>query len=285
MKRQIAAVLAAAMLLSASTGWSAGPDKEFEKKLRETLKANPSILIDALQDSSEDLLRLVEQAVENRRKVEVREMQLKELKNPLKPELDADRLLLGPENAPLTIVEFSDFQCPFCSKTSKALDKALEKLKAQGLQARVYFRNHPLRQHKSALLAAAFFEAARLQGQEVGLKFYRLLFENQTKLDELGQAGMRDLAVKAGADATKLEADLRNPVVQKRLDGDINEYRNLNFGDSGVPVIVINGVSLRGVATTEDILDLVEMVRSGKAKPAAKGEPREETKDAKDGQE
>lgn len=72
MKRQIAAALAAAVLLSATAGWSAAPDKEFEKKLRETLKANPAIIVDALQDSGEDMLRLVEQAVEKRRKADMR---------------------------------------------------------------------------------------------------------------------------------------------------------------------------------------------------------------------
>lgn len=247
------AVLWAILLLAISLPASA-QDQRFKQQLARTLKENPEILLDAIREIDVEVLNVLEQAALKRRQQEIQQMQERERQNPLKPVVDPSRVLVGLPQAPITIVEYSDFQCPFCERLAGELDKALAQL---GSQARMIFKHNPLRSHESAMTAAKLFEAVNMQdnNKQAARKLYHMLFANQDRLDELGEKGLLDLAVQAGAKLEATKQAMQSPEVQKRIEADMAEFRS--FGFSGVPALVINGVSVRGAVSAEEILRIV----------------------------
>ncbi len=106
----------------------------------------------------------------------------------------------GPADAKVTIVEFSDFQCPFCSRVVPTIEKIL---KDYPKQVRLFFRHNPLPFHQNAPLAAEAAVAAEAQG-----KFWEMhdkMFANQQALD---RAGLEKDAQEIGLDMTKFKAAL-----------------------------------------------------------------------------
>lgn len=154
----------------------------------------------------------------------------------------------GPENAKVTIVEFSDFECPFCSRGKATID---EVKKAYGDKVRVVFRHFPLSFHQKAPKAAEASLCAHEQG-----KFWQMhdaLFDNQDKLDipDLKQA-----ARAVGVDGAKFDKCLDDgamgPVVQKDMaDGSAVRV-------NGTPAFFINGRMLSGAQPFEAFKDIID---------------------------
>lgn len=257
---RLCAILWAILLLAISLPASA-QDQQFKQQLARTLKENPEILLDAIREIDVEVLDVLQQAALKRRQQEIQEMQERDRQNPLKPVVDPSRVLVGSAQAPVTIVEYSDFQCPYCERLSVELDKALAQL---GTQARMIFKHNPLRSHESAMAAAKLFEAVNMQDKQAARKLYHLLFANQDRLDELGEKGLLDLAVQAGAKREATRQAMQSPEVQKRIEADMAEFRS--FGFSGVPALVINGVSVRGAVPAEEILRLARETAGTQAK-------------------
>ncbi|MFO7595953.1 MAG: thioredoxin domain-containing protein [Desulfocurvibacter africanus] len=262
---RLCAILWAFLLLAASFPIQAQAqqiqDQQFKEQLARTLKQNPEILLDAIRQIDGDVLDVLQQAAIKRRQQEIQREQERERQNPLKPVVDPSRILQGPARAPVTIVEYSDFQCPYCERLALELDKALAQL---GTQARMVFKHNPVRSHESAMTAAKLFEAVSMQDKQAARKLYHLLFANQNRLDELGEKGLLDLAVQAGAKREATLKAMQSPEVQKRIEADMAEFRS--FGFSGVPVLVINGVSVRGAVSAEEILQIVRDTSGTRAK-------------------
>ena len=142
----------------------------------------------------------------------------------------------GGKDAKLTIVEFSDFQCPFCGRVNPTLAQINQ---TYGDKVRVAFKHLPLRIHPDAPAAHAAAEAAHRQG-----KFWEMhdkIFANQR---ELKPEKFRDYAKEIGIDLVKFEQDVVSPDVKKRIDADSQEAEKL--GVSGTPAFFINGRQLTG---------------------------------------
>ena len=92
--------------------------------------------------------------------------------------------------------------------------------------------------------AAKYFEAIARQDHTKAQKFHDTMFENQKEMASKGEEYMKSAAKKIGVDMKKLEADLKDATLMKRIDADRAEAEK--FGFSGTPGFVINGVSLRG---------------------------------------
>lgn len=153
----------------------------------------------------------------------------------------------GPKDAPVTLIEFSDFQCPYCYKAALQLR---EVLKAFPTQVRLVFRQYPLDNHSQAALAAAAAIAAHRQG-----KFWPLhdaMFANR---QDLSREAITKLAAKAGLDLKKFEADwpakaTLDAVMRDMQDGD-------KAGVEGTPSIFINGKPYRGTLDLEQIRPVI----------------------------
>ncbi len=143
----------------------------------------------------------------------------------------------GNANAPVTIVEFSDFQCPFCRSVQTTLRNVLAKYKGR---AKLAYRDFPLREiHPQAQTAA---EAARCAGDQGKFwEFHDALFADQSKLKE---ADLGAHAHALGLDEKSFQACLASGKYKPKVDADIQEA--IKAGVGGTPAFFINGVFLNG---------------------------------------
>jgi len=147
----------------------------------------------------------------------------------------------GSAKALVTIVEYSDFQCPYCSRVLPTLDRLIKEYPDK---VRVFFRQNPLPFHDKAALAAEAALAAGAQG-----KFWKMhdeLFANQQALD---RPALEKYAEKIGLNMTKFKAALDNHTFKAVVDKDLAEARDL--GVQGTPNFFINGRPLRGAVPYE----------------------------------
>ena len=217
-------------------------------KLKEMIEKDPSIVFGAIEKNPDKFLEVVNKAAKEAQAKSAQKAQdeetakrEEEFKNPLKPVIDEKRAFYGPADAKITIVEYSDFECPFCSRGFNTIQ---EVKKAYPGQIRFVFKHLPLDFHPKARPAAEYFEAIAMQSSEKAYKFHDMIFENQDKLKSQGEAFMKEAAKKAGADMAKVAKDIKSEEVKKRIDADIAEAQS--FGISGTPGFLINGVSLKG---------------------------------------
>ncbi len=147
--------------------------------------------------------------------------------------VDPDRdHILGPEDAPVTLVEYGDFQCPHCGAAYPILESILKKM---GNRIRFVYRHFPLTDaHPDAAHAAEASEAAAAQGKF--WEMHHLLFEHQDALD--GQS-LRSYAVRLALDLDRFDRDLRDHLYAGRIRDDFSS--GLRSGVNGTPTFFING--------------------------------------------
>jgi protein-disulfide isomerase len=138
----------------------------------------------------------------------------------------------GALNAPVTLVEFTDFQCPSCA----AMQPVLEQIAAEYGEQRVRLvvRDFPLQQHANAFKAAEAAEAARAQGKY--WEYAKLLFTNQQALDV---AKLKEYATQIGLDRAKFDAMIDSGQLSPKVQSDLNEGNRL--GINATPSIYVNG--------------------------------------------
>lgn len=231
-------------------------------ELKKALEKNPDVLIEALKTQKRALFQLVEEAAREeqmRRQQEEEERERKELeaafKNPLKPSIAADNLSRGPKDAPITIVEYSDFECGFCGRAYNTL----RALKERHKDLRVVYKHMPLPFHPKAMPSAQWVQAATLQSQEKAWKLHDALFENQEKLSE---EFWTKKAAEIGLDVEKLKADAASEKVKSLIEADVVEAKK--FGFSGTPGFLVNGVPVRGAYPLEHFEMIIERLRGKK---------------------
>jgi protein-disulfide isomerase len=169
----------------------------------------------------------------------------------------------GPSNAPITVVEFSDFQCPYCAQAVPQIE-ALQRL--YPLQMRLIFKQYPLENHPNADIAAAAAVAAQKQG-----KFWQMhdsLFANR---DDLSRTNIVTLAQQNGLDVKRFEADMDSTVVRETVARDTQDGDRA--GVEGTPTIFVNGQKFNGaiqVAALRPVFDeALKKARAGAATVAA----------------
>jgi protein-disulfide isomerase len=162
----------------------------------------------------------------------------------------------GPKNAPVTIVAFSDFQCPFCSRVVPTLHE-LEK-QYEG-KVKVAFKHQPLPFHQNARIAAAASMAANEQG-----KFWEMhdkLFANQQQLD---RASLERYAQEIGLDMGKFKSALDSNKYDAQITKDSNEGNAI--GANGTPTFFINGRQLVGAQPIDQFKAIIDDELSKKKK-------------------
>ncbi len=165
----------------------------------------------------------------------------------------------GPADAKITIVEFSDFQCPYCQRSLATIEQVLAKYPSQ---VRVVYRHLPLdRIHAHARGAAEAAACADEQGQFWA--YHDKLFQNNRALakeDLLRYAG------ETGLDAQRFGACIEERRFKDKVESDLQAARAV--GISGTPAFVVNGVLLSGAQPPEEFYTVID---AALAKPAAEG--------------
>jgi protein-disulfide isomerase len=142
-----------------------------------------------------------------------------------------DSATRGPADAPVTVVEYADFECPSCGNAYPLLEALYAQFEGK---VRFVFKNFPLPSHPNAKLAAQAAVAAQKQGQF--WRMHHVLFENQQRLTEPDLLGY---AQKAGLDMGKFKTDLHAEEAKARIDAEFKQGDEL--GVDATPTIFING--------------------------------------------
>lgn len=155
--------------------------------------------------------------------------------------------VIGPENAPVTIVIYDDFECPYCAREAGPLKSLLKKYPEQ---VRLVFKNFPLAMHKHARIAAIAGLAAQNQGMFWPL--HDLTFANYQQLN-LGK--ITELAGSLGLNMGRFEKDMKDKSLSNRINADIKEGKKI--GVRGTPTLFINGrrVQKRSVESLSRMID------------------------------
>lgn len=149
----------------------------------------------------------------------------------------AGRPSRGPVDAKVTLVEFVDYQCPFCGQFERSTMPQIEK--NYGNRIRIVSRQFPLSIHPNAFGAALAMECAYQQG-----KFWQLhdrLFHHQ---DDLGPGGLVQQAQAVGLNAARMRSCQKSAATKRTVNEDITAGRG--YGVTGTPTIFINGRPLVG---------------------------------------
>jgi protein-disulfide isomerase len=163
------------------------------------------------------------------------------------PLSDRDHVI-GPETAPVTLVEYGDYECPYCGAAHVSVTEILGVL---GDDLRFAFRNFPLSQiHAHAFQAANAAEAAAAQGAFWGM--HDLLFENQRHLDT---ASLLGYARTLGLDLQRFGPDLTQQTYAPRIRDDF--LSGVRSGVNGTPTFFVNGVRHNGGYDPESLLEAI----------------------------
>lgn len=235
-----------------------------KEDLRKALDANPDLILSALKKGDkmkfmEFIFAAQQEFQQNKAKEEAKREEQerdKAFKNPLNPEIGPDTHVRGKANASITIVEYSDFQCPFCSQGYNNLEQLR---KIHGDDLRVVFKNKPLDFHPLAMPAAQWFEALSLQSPEKAWAFHDTLFEHQ---DKLGEDYYKLLTKDLDLDVAKAAKDAKGDVVKNKIANDMREANK--FGFSGTPGYLINGIPLRGAYPVGMFEEIIAKLKASK---------------------
>ncbi|MFP5386013.1 MAG: DsbA family protein [Bacteriovoracia bacterium] len=158
--------------------------------------------------------------------------------------------VFGGKDAKVTIVEFSDFQCPFCAKGADIL-KALKK--KYGNKIKVAFKNFPLPFHNHAEQAAVAGLCANEQGSDYFWKMHDLMFANQDALDA---EGLKASAKKIGLKADQFEKCLTENKYLAQARNDMEEGRRIKV--KSTPTFFINGQLINGAQPVEVFAEIID---------------------------
>lgn len=162
--------------------------------------------------------------------------------------LDQEKLVanaahsIGPDDAPITIVEFSDLQCPACRSIQPIIDQVISQYPDK---VRVVFRHFPLSQHIYARPSAQAAIAAQDSGQF--WEYSQLLFDRQDKWSEISSLDtlkntLIDYAVELGIDKDAFTAKMNDAETLAQIQSDVDLGREI--GISATPTIFVNGVQM-----------------------------------------
>jgi protein-disulfide isomerase len=161
----------------------------------------------------------------------------------------------GGAGAKVVIVEYSDFQCPFCSKAYNTVESQV--LKEYGDKVKFYFRNYPLPFHPWAELGAVAAECAKQQKPEAFWKLYSFQFENQAQINpDNVKAKATEVLTPTGIDMTKWADCFDNKKSLPQVKAEMAEGSSV--GVTGTPGFIINGRLVSGAQPFENFKNIID---------------------------
>lgn len=179
---------------------------------------------------------------------------------------EADRLKLekgvngparGPAKAPVTIVEFSDMQCPHCKQVAPIVEQVL----AQEPEARFVFQNFPLPAHNWAEKAAGYVDCIGRSSGEAVWSFIQKTFEDQTNITEANvDEKLKAIATASGANGDEAAACAVKPDTKARIEASLALGKAVHI--TGTPAIFVNGRGMSGGVPADVLKQMVDFAAS-----------------------
>jgi protein-disulfide isomerase len=183
----------------------------------------------------------------------------KEMKRPKHADI-RDRAFVGGENARVTIVEWDDFTCDHCLEAFETMVKLRNEYKDR---IRIVYKQFPILS-KDSQTAAEYMEAIALQDKGKALKFHDSIYRKQSTFRDEGEQFIKKVAKEVGADLTRAQNDRKGSVVQKRIDGDIEEAREFDF--TSTPCFLVNGAAVHGAYPFAFFKKVIDITLASNAK-------------------
>jgi protein-disulfide isomerase len=233
-----------------------------KEQILEAIKEDPSLLASAIKKDPAAFREAFQAAQEQLRAQYAKEQQdqaqkdqEKYLLNPIDPKLTPAQVFKGAENAPITIVEYTDFECPYCSRGAESMEAVLKQFDGK---VKVTVRHLPLPFHKKAMPAAQYFEALRIQNPKAAIAFHDATFANQEELKQKGPSFFDARAKKMGINLAKLKTDQASSTVAQKIEADMAQARELGF--RGTPSFLVGGIPLRGALPPEEFAKVIDLI-------------------------
>jgi len=163
----------------------------------------------------------------------------------------------GPAKAPVTIVEFSDMQCPHCQKVAPAIEQLL----AQEPEAHFVFQNFPLPAHNWAEKAAGYVDCVGRASNDAVWKFIQKTFDEQANITEANvDEKLKAIATASGAKGDEIAACAAKPDTKARIEASVALGKSVDV--NGTPVLFINGRNVPGGAPVDVLKKIVDFQAS-----------------------
>lgn len=212
-------------------------EQRLQELIKKVIRENPKLIFEAYHQYQAQLREEQEKAL-----IE------ESFKNRLQDTVTADNPVKG--SGPITIIEYSDFECPYCSRASATVDMLLKKYPNK---IKLVFKNYPLEMHQRANSAAKAALAAGKQGKF--WEFHDLLFQNSARLsEELYLSFAKNL----GLNIDQFNADRQSEKIDAQIRSEIEQARKFNI--TGTPAFIINGVLVRGAQSIEYFDNVIQRV-------------------------
>lgn len=248
----VASAIAACFLATAPFAAAEISDQDFEKAIDKYLGTDKGQV--ALGSAVEKYFQR-KQADAQKKQVEQQAAEMEsQFKNPVSIEAGTSPVK-GPAAAKVTVIEFSDFQCPFCKRGNDTMKKLLEKYPND---VKLVFKHLPLPMHPEALPAAKASLAAGKQGKF--WEFHDALFNNQGKLSA---EFYLEQAKALGLNVDKFKKDMESEEIAKQIKDDEALAQKHNI--SGTPGFFVNGVAVRGAYPLDHFSRIVDRWLTGEA--------------------
>ncbi len=225
-------------------------------EIQALLKAHPELVLDVLRDNPAELVEILEQAVMAKREADQRRQEQADLAMVRNPEVSFKRPIRGNPDATVTIVEYSDFQCPYCSQATETVKRLM--VLDQAGELRLVFKHLPLNPVSHELALA--FEAAALQSHDTAWELHDRLFEQQGRLRGGAEAVLQEIVAELGLDPERFAEDRKRPELAELIQADMEEARK--FGFSGTPMFLVNGMPLRGAVPLSEFQRVIELAKT-----------------------
>jgi protein-disulfide isomerase len=229
---------------------------ENKDRIEGDLASNRTMIANYLEQSQQTSLeRALSEKLRSRSTISV---MLKEPEAPVVSVSADDDPSRGDPNAPVSLIVFTDFQCPSCAYNHPLIDEVVD---AYGKNVRLVVRDFPLAMHENARLAAEAANAAFAQGKF--FEYIQLLFKNQKALDV---ASLKKYAGEVGLNRVKFDAALDRRTYAAEVDKDIDDGRL--YGVLGTPTVFVNGVKVRNL-TAETLREAIDRALAQKKQSAS----------------
>ena len=171
---------------------------------------------------------------------------------------EADPLTLGPVDAPVVMVAFSDYQCPYCARWSEQTLPAMAEYAESG-DLRIEWRDLSIFGEDSSRAALAAYAAAE---QDAFWDYHDMLFPGgeTTSAQGLSEESLIGLADELGLDTVQFEADMKSPETAQAVAA--NQQLGVDLGVFSTPVFIINGQPVIGAQPTEVFVEAVDAALS-----------------------
>lgn len=157
----------------------------------------------------------------------------------------------GSNDAPVTIIEFSDFECPFCERFYTQTLPLIDSDYIQTGKVKFVYRDFPLSFHRNATKAAEAADCANEQGKF--WEYHDKIYENQ---NDIGIASLKQYAVDLGLDAQAFNTCLDSGKMTQEVQKDAQDGRA--YGVQGTPTFFINGIRLVGAQPYENFQQVID---------------------------